>query len=139
MEITAYLNFNGQCREAFAFYEKVLGGKIVATMTHGETPMKDHVAPDWHDKIMHCRLEVGNQALMGSDAPAGMFKPAQGTSIALTVPTLTEAERVFKGLSENGTIEMPLQATFWSAGFGSVVDQFGTPWMVNCAQAPQGV
>ena len=69
MQVNAYLNFNGQCAEAFRFYEQVLGGKIEAMMTHGETPMVDQVGPEWRDAIIHARLVVGDQVLMGSDAP----------------------------------------------------------------------
>jgi PhnB protein len=135
MEVAPYLIFNGQCAAAFRFYEQVLGGKIVFTQTHGDTPAKDHVPADWHDKVIHTRLEVGNFALMGSDAPPPHYVAPQGTSVSVTVTSATEAERIFKAFAEGGKVTMPFEATFWSPGFGMMVDRFGTPWMVNTAQA----
>jgi PhnB protein len=137
MELTPYVNFNGRCAEAFKFYEKTLGGRIVMMQTHGESPMKDHVPPDWRDKVMHARLAIGNHALMGSDAPPGHYAAPQGTYVSISVPALGEAQRVFRTLSEGGTVSMPFQKTFWSSGFGMLVDRFGIPWMVNCEQAPE--
>src|SRR4051794_24019560 len=58
MQINPYLNFNGTCAEAFRFYEQVLGGKITMMQTHGESPMRDQVPPDWHDAVMHVSLAV---------------------------------------------------------------------------------
>jgi PhnB protein len=69
MDVTPYLTFDGSCATAFKFYEEVLRGRISALLTFGESPAKDHVAIEWHDKVIHARLELGNQALMGTDAP----------------------------------------------------------------------
>jgi PhnB protein len=134
MEISPYLNFNGQCAAAFKFYEQCLGGKIVMMQTHGESPMKEHVPADWHDKVLHARLVVGNQVLMGSDAPPEHYSPPRGTHVSVSVPSPSDAERIFKALAEQGQISMPFEKTFWSSGFGMLVDRFGTPWMVNCEQ-----
>ena len=134
MELSPYLNFNGNCNEAFKFYEKTLGGKIETLMTHGDSPMKDQVSADWRDKVMHVRLVVGNFALMGSDAPPQMFAPAQGSSVSLTVDNVAEGERIFAALSAGGKTQLPFQKTFWSPGFGMTMDRFGTPWMVNTTQ-----
>jgi PhnB protein len=135
MELTPYLNFNGQCAEAFKLYERVLGGRIVAMHTHGETPARDHVPAEWHDKIMHVRLEIGDKALMGSDAPPDQYTAPQGIYVSISVGDPAEGERIFAALAEQGTITMPFQKTFWSPGFGMAVDRFGTPWMVNCEPA----
>lgn len=135
MEITPYLNFNGNCAAAFKFYEKVLGGKIVMMQTHGESPMKEHVPADWRDKVIHARLVVDDKVLMGSDAPPDHYAAPQGLYVSVSVPSPADAERIFKALAENGKITMPFEKTFWSAGFGMLVDRFGTPWMVNCEQA----
>jgi len=130
MELSPYLNFNGQCAAAFRFYEKCLGGKIVMMQTHGESPMKDQVPPEWRDRVMHARLVVGNHALMGSDAPPDQYERPQGNYVSLTVAP-ADGERIFKALADGGQVNMPFQKTFWSPGFGMVVDRFGTPWMVN--------
>jgi PhnB protein len=132
MELSPYLNFNGQCAEAFRFYERVLGGKIVMMQTHGETPMKEHVPPDWQDKVIHVRLEVGKQAIMGSDAPPEHYAAPQGLSVSISLPSRADGERIFNELAAGGRVTMPFEKTFWAAGFGMVTDRFGTPWMVNC-------
>ena len=134
MDLTPYLNFNGTCAEAFKFYERVLGGKIEFLQTHGDSPMKDHVPPDWQDKVIHVCLNVQGKRLMGSDAPAEHFAPAQGMSINLQVPSTAEGKRLFDALAEGGRVTMPFAETFWSPGFGMLTDRFGTPWMVNSAQ-----
>lgn len=133
MELSPYLIFNGQCAAAFKFYEQCLGGKIVMMQTHGETPARDHVPADWHDKVIHVRLVVGNFALMGSDAPPQHYAAPQGTHVSISVGP-ADAERIFTALAEGGKITMPFEKTFWSPGFGMVVDRFGTPWMVNTEQ-----
>ena len=124
--------FNGQCEEAFRFYEKCLGGKIAFTMTYGESPMAEKTAPDLQKKIMHTRLMVGDQVLMGSDAPPDRFQKPQGFSVSIGVKDPAEAERIYKALSDKGEIWMAMQETFWAQRFGMCVDRFGTPWMINC-------
>jgi PhnB protein len=131
MKIEAYLNFNGTCAEAFRAYEQVLGGKITMMMTHGDSPMADQVPADWKDAVMHVRLEVGDQALMGSDAPPPYFQQPQGFSVSLQIREQAETERIYNALAEGGTVKMPLQKTFWAGRFGMLVDRFGTPWIIN--------
>jgi PhnB protein len=135
MNIAPYLNFSGNCAEAFALYEKALGGKITYRSTFGESPMKDNVSPDWQQKIMHITLMVGDRVLMGSDAPPEHAAKPQGFGVSIEVDTAAEAERIFNALSEGGTVTMPFQKTFWSPGFGMAKDRFGIPWMVGVAQA----
>ena len=134
MQINGYLLYKGQCKEAFSFYEKVLSGKITMMSTHGESPMADKVAPEWRDKIIHARLEIDGQVIMGSDAPPQHFQQPQGFSMSIGIPTPAEGERIFQALSEGGTVQMPFQKTFWSSGFGMFTDRYGIPWMVNCGQ-----
>lgn len=138
MEIAPYLLFNGNCAEAFRFYERCLGGRIVFMQTHGETPAKDHVPAAWHDKVIHVRLEALGQALMGSDAPPEHYEAAKGFSVSVTVASADEASRIFNELSAGGKVTMPFGKTFWSPGFGMAVDRFGTPWMVNTQGSPAG-
>lgn len=136
MRLSTHLSFNGRCAEAFRFYEQCLGGKIEFSMTYGESPMADHVSPEWRDKIIHTTLIVGDTEVSGADAPPGYFETPAGFSVALHVKEPTEAERVFHALAENGKVTMPIQQTFWAVRFGMLVDQFGIPWMINCEQAP---
>ena len=42
-----------------------------------------------------------------------------------------EAERLFKGLSAGGSVDMALQPTPWAEGFASFTDRFGVQWMVT--------
>jgi PhnB protein len=135
MQLNAYLMFKGQCEEAFQFYAKCLGGKIAAKMTYGESPMAKQTAPEWQEKIIHMRVAVGDQVLMGSDAPPDRFEKPQGFSVTISVDTPAEAERIYKALSESGEIRMAIQETFWAQRFAMFVDKFGTPWMINCEKA----
>jgi PhnB protein len=135
MQLNPYLTFNGQCEAAFKFYAQCLGGKIEVMITHGNSPMAEQVPAEWRDKIMHARLIVGDNVLMGSDAPPEHYEGIKGFSVSLGVDSTAEAERIFRALAENGTVRMPLQKTFWAEGFGMLADRFGIPWMVNCEQA----
>jgi len=132
MKVTPYLNFNGQCEEAFKTYERVLGGKIVATFYYGDSPMAAKY-PEMTKKVMHARLDIGEQMILGCDAPPEYFQKPQGSSVMLDLDDVGEAERIFGGLSEGGNVSMPLQETFWAKRYGMFVDRFGTPWMVNVA------
>ena len=132
MQVNPYLFFNGQCEAAFKFYERCLGAKIDSMMPHAGSPAEAHVPAEWRDKILHARMTVNGQALLGSDAPPGHFDQPKGFSVALQIKDPEEAERVFHALAENGQVNMPIQETFWAARFGMLVDQFGIPWMVNC-------
>jgi PhnB protein len=134
MQLSAYLNFDGQCEAAFKFYEQCLGGEIQMMMRYGESPMAAQVTPESRNKIMHVALAVGDGVLMGSDAPPQRYEKPQGLFVHIRIDNPAEAERLFQALSENGTVRMPLQQTFWAARFGMLVDRFGTPWMINCGQ-----
>jgi PhnB protein len=135
MQLSPYLTFNGQCEAAFRFYEQCLGGKIETMMPHEGTPAAEHVPAEWRKKIMHAHMRVGDNVLMGTDAPPDRFQELKGFSVSLQIKDPAEAERIFHALATNGTVRMPIQQTFWSVRFGMLVDQFGVPWMVNCEQA----
>lgn len=132
MQINPYLFFNGNCEEAFKFYERSLGGKIEAMMAHTGTPAEQHVPAEWRDKIMHARLVVNGQVLMGSDLPPADYQGTKGFSVSLQIKDPADAERIFNALKEKGKVTLALEKTFWAARFGMLVDQFGIPWMVNC-------
>ena len=135
MQIVPYLGFNGQCQEAFKFYEQCLGGQIVAMISHRETPAAQHVSPEMQDRIMHARLVAGDAVLMGGDSPTPEFEPPHGICISIQVDDPAAAERIFHALAEGGTVQMPVQETFWATRFGMLIDRFGIPWMVNCEKA----
>lgn len=136
MQITTYLNFNGNCEVAFNYYAKVLGGKITSMMTQGASPMGDKVPTEMKNKIMNATLEMpGGANLMGADHPQGKKVQPTGFCVSVQVKDITEGERIFKALSEGGKLQMAFQKTFWSPGFGMCTDRFDIPWMVNCAAA----
>lgn len=134
MQLNPYLSFNGQCGAAFQFYQQCLGGSI-QMMAWGDSPMADQVPSGWRDKIIHATLIVGETALLGADAPPDRYETPRGFSVTIQINDPAEADRVFHALAENGTVQMPIQQTFWAALFGMCVDRFGIPWMVNCGQA----
>jgi PhnB protein len=132
VQFTPYLNFNGDCEAAFKTYERVLGGKIEAFMTHGESPIADQVPESWHKRVLHARLVVGDAVLMASDTPPNDYSKPAGIFVSIGVKEPAEADRIFYELSDQGTVLMPIDKTFWAARFGMLVDRFGTPWMINC-------
>ena len=137
MQISPYLNFPGDCAEAFAFYAELLGGAIEMSTTHGDTPMANQVAPEWHEKIIHIQMKTADGfTLMGSDAPPAYYNKPQGFSVSLQMNDPAEAERIYAALAEKGEVRMELQKTFWAERFAMLSDRFGTPWIINCA--PQG-
>ena len=135
MQFNAMLSFNGQCEEAFKFYQQCFGGNIQTMMTWGDSPMADQVPSELRDKIIHASMIVGESALLGGDAPSDTYEKPRGISVTIQIDDVAEAERIFQALSENGTVTMPIQQTFWAARFGMLVDRFGIPWMVNCGNA----
>src|SRR5882757_4909832 len=109
MKLSPRLSFNGQCQEAMDFYERCLGGKIQFVLTYGDSPMSDHVPPAWREKILHATLGIGESILYAADAPPEQYQPAKGFHVTIGVPEAAEAERIFRELSEGGTVQMPLQ------------------------------
>lgn len=132
MQINPYLIFDGNCAEAFTFYEQCFGGKIEMMLSHRDTPVPTHVAEDWQDKIMHASLKVGDAILLGSDRMPDHRESIGGFSVALGIDDPAQAQRVFDGLAAQGKVTMPMQQTFWAFRFGMVTDRFGIPWMINC-------
>jgi PhnB protein len=132
MKISPYLNFPGSAAEALAMYEKVFGGKVLFSQTFGESPMKDMVPAEWHDKLMHATLQIGDQEIMASDAPPDRYNRPQGFYVSYATTDVAAAERIYAALIEGGQEHMALQQTFWAERFGMLADKFGIPWMINC-------
>jgi PhnB protein len=135
MQLNPYLSFKGECEEAFRFYQQCLGGTMQFKMTWGESPMADQVPKEFGGKIVHASLVVGETVLLGADSPPDQYEEPRGISITITAKDVGEGERLFRSLSKGGRVTMTFQKTFWSPGFGMLVDRFGIPWMVNCEQA----
>jgi PhnB protein len=138
MHLSPHLTFNGQCEEAFKFYEGCLGGKIVMLLRYGDSPMAEQVPLEWRGKVVHATLTVGDKVLLGADILPEQYQPPRGFFILLGPEVPAEAERIFHALAENGSVQIPLQKVFWSPAFGALVDQFGIPWEISCRQAASG-
>lgn len=135
MKINPYLNFPGTAEEAFNFYKAVFGGEFSMVQRFKNMPGADKLPPGVEHLILHISLPLGNDiVLMGSDAPEQMgFNVVAGNNsyISVSPDSKEEADRLFKGLSAGGQIEMPLADVFWGSYFGSFTDKFGIKWMID--------
>ncbi|SDD02261.1 VOC family protein [Glycomyces harbinensis] len=130
--LNPYVAFNGDAREAMEFYQGVLGGELKVN-TFGESGMPGEDA----DKVMHAQLtSSAGFTLMASDTPPGMdYKPGENISISLSGEDADELRGYFQGLSEGGSVNIPLEKQMWGDEFGALVDRFGIGWMVNITGA----
>lgn len=130
MKLHAYLNYGGNCEEAFRFYEKHLGGKILEMITFGQNPEAATAHPNAQGKILHARMEIGETYVMASDVPPDRFQPMRSVYLSLAVESSAEAERIHALLSDGAEIFMPMQETFFANRFSMLRDKFGTSWMI---------
>lgn len=128
MKLDIYLNYNGNCEEAFRFYEQHLGGKITSIARHGEQPTLQKLPPEWNGKILHARIEIGGMVLMGADVPGA--EPMRSAYLSLRVDSDDEAERLYALLSKGGQIFMKMEQMFFASRFAMLRDRFGTSWML---------
>ncbi|MBW3628905.1 MAG: VOC family protein [Gemmatimonadetes bacterium] len=133
MKLSVYLNYAGNCEEAFQFYEQRLGATITMLQRHGEQPYQSRVPPDWKTAILHARMEIGDTVVMGADIPGA--EPMRSAYLTLSVPAAEEAERIYALLSEGGQIFMKMEETFFAKRFAMLRDKFGTSWMLLCEPA----
>ncbi len=131
MRVSPHLCFDGQCRTAFQAYHRILGGTIQTMLTYGESPMASSTDPQWHDRIVHATLVVDEVELTGVDMLPKSFRTPQGFFVTLTVSGSARANDIFDALGVEGSIQVPFQKTFWSPGFGVLVDRYGIPWEIN--------
>jgi PhnB protein len=127
MKLLTYLNYNGNCAEAFRFYEQHLGAKITFSMTHGEAP-GGSADPSWAHAVLHARLNIGGTDLLGADVRNA--EPMRSAYLSLNVDSSDEAERIHALLAEGGEIFMPMQETFFAHRFSMLRDRFGTSWLI---------
>lgn len=130
MALSPHLMFAGDCAEAFEFYAELFGGELTM-LAYGDTPMADDVAPEWRAKIVHVTLSFDGNALAGGDVPPEAYRRPQGFSVLVDIEGPENARRIFDALAERGSVQMPMQETFWSPCFGVLVDRFGIPWEIN--------
>jgi PhnB protein len=128
MQLHTYLNYGGNCEQAFRFYEQHLGGKITMLMRHGEQPTPSEVPADWNGKVLHARMNLGGTELLGADIPG--YQPMRSAYLSLSVSSDEEADRIYGLLSDGGQLFMPMQETFFASRFAMLRDRFGTSWML---------
>jgi PhnB protein len=136
VKLSPHLSFNGNCREAFKFYAETLGGKVIAEMTYGQSPMAANMPKELLDQIIHAQLEVGPNLIMGADAPPGHYHAAAGVMLMWAVDELDKAKTIFDTLARGGNITTPWSPTFFAEGFGMCTDRYGTQWMVGKLRHP---
>jgi len=139
MQLHTYLNYGGNCEQAFRFYEQHLGGKITMMMKHGENPTPGQVPPEWGNAVLHARMQLGGTELLGADIPPDRFQPIRSAYLSLAVESDSEAERVHDLLADGGQIFMPMQETFFASRFSMLRDRFGTSWMIVNTRPQSGL
>ena len=127
--INPYLNFDGQTREAMQFYAGVLGADL-EIQSFGDVGMAE--TPEMQDRTMHATVRKGDVTIMASDTMPGMeFVQGNNMWININCESDEEIERLFKSLSDGGTVIMPVADQFWGAKFGMLKDRYNVHWMFN--------
>lgn len=138
--INPYLTFNGKCEEAFNFYKGVFGGRFGYIGRYKDMPPMDgqKVPAEQANYIMHVSLPISKETtLMGADSSpefGGGVNPGNNIAISINAKSKTEADRIFKGLSFQGIVTMPMSNTFWGSYFGMCIDKFGIHWMMSYSE-----
>jgi PhnB protein len=117
-------------------YQSLLGGSIETMLTYGESPMASSTDPQWHGRIVHATLLLGDIELTGVDVMPGAYQRPQGFFVTLAVDGVARARQIFTSLGQGGEIRVPFEETFWSPGFGVLIDRFGIPWEINASAGP---
>lgn len=135
MKVLANIDFDGDCREAFTTYARILGGEIRAMISHRDMPeMGGDVPEEQKDRILHAWLDIGDQALMGQDMQD--YSGRKGMNVTVQADTSEDAHRIFDELAKGGTVMIPFGAQPWSKGFGFTTDRFGVNWVVDTVGEP---
>jgi PhnB protein len=127
MKLDIYVNYRGNCEQAFTFYERHLGAKMSGLVRHGDMP-NPNIGADWKDKVVHARIEIGGTTVMGADIPQA--EPMRSAYLSLSVDSEAEAERVYALLTEGGETFMKMEKTPFANRFAMLRDRFGTSWMI---------
>ncbi len=133
--INPYINFNGNAEEAFTFYKSVFGGEFASIVRFKEMEGPDFPIPENEaDKIMRIVLPIGGNTLIANDVPAAMGPVSETenrSKISVTTESRAEADKIFGGLSEGGSVEMPLGDSPWGTYFAMFRDKYGIEWTVE--------
>lgn len=128
MKLDIYVNYNGNCREAFHFYEKALGGQILSMETFRQLPAEANIPEERKDNILHAQMQLGGSILMGADIPNA--QPMRSAYLTLELESIEEAEKIYKLLTDGGEIFMKMEQTFFAVRFAMLRDKYGTSWML---------
>lgn len=136
---STYLHFGGDAEAAFALYKAAFGAEFEGPIERmGDLPPQPgqpEMSAEEQNLVSCVKLPIaGGHLLIGNDAPAWMGALVHGNAmdIGVELDTHTEAARVFAALSEGANVEYPFQEMFDGNYFGSLVDKFGTQWLVSC-------
>lgn len=127
MHLDVYVNYRGNCEQAFRFYEQHLGGKILDVVRHGNQP-NPSLPADWKDKVLHARIEIGSTVVRGADIPQA--EPMRSAYLTLVLDSEEDAERIYGLLTDGGEIFMKMAKTPFANRFAMLRDKFGTSWML---------
>ena len=127
MRLDIYVNYRGDCEQAFRYYERHLGGRITGIVRHGEQP-NPTLPDDWKDKVLHARIEIGSTVLMGADI--AQAEPMRSAYLSLSLDREEDAERTYALLGDGGEIFMKMARTPFANRFAMLRDRFGTSWML---------
>ena len=130
MQIFTYLNYGGNCRQAFEFYERHLGGRITMMSVHSDAPGQHDIPESLKNAVLHARIDIGGTTIFGADVPAERFQPMRSAYLSLMLDSIGESERVYALLTEGGQVFMPMAETFFAHRFAMLRDRFGTSWML---------
>ncbi|WP_394137843.1 VOC family protein [Cytobacillus oceanisediminis] len=134
MAVNAYLNFNGNTREAVEFYAEVFETEKPEIMTFGDSPPNPEypLPEEAKNLVMHTRLNICGSNVMFSDTFPGMpFTVGNNINLAIVIKDPDDLKKYFNKLKEGGTVGMELQETFWSKCYGQLTDKFGITWLFN--------
>ena len=137
MNVTTYLNFGGNCAEAFKYYEKHLGAKTGMLMTFDQAPGAQNLDPKFAKGVLYAQIKIGDTEVMASDVPDGRYQPTRSSYLCIGVESDAEAERIYNALKDGGEVFMELQETFFAHRYAQLRDRFGVSWMV-IHQKPMG-
>lgn len=133
--INPHINFNGNAEEAFTFYKSVFGGAFTKIIRFKDLSIPGHPIPESEaNKIMHIALPIGNSSLMANDVPDFLGRVNENenrSKIFVSAESKEEADKIFNGLSEGGTVEMPISESPWGSYFAMFRDKYGIEWMIE--------
>src|SRR5690349_18765234 len=134
-QINPHINFNGNAEEAFNFYKSVFGGAFTRIIRFKDLPnMEGKLSEKEADKIMHIALPIGDTSLMANDVPEVLGRVNENenrSKIFVATKSREEADKIFKGLSAGGDVEMPIDDSPWGTYFAMFRDKYGIEWMVE--------